>query len=153
MKRTTFVLGVLSVMLFFTSCKKEDLPVPESSNIIFTDNPPDALFTSGTPYGTSYQGWLDSSINQSKNQGYRCILDPWNQPYDCGYWFIVPARKYWGLLGDKIYVSQSREWYATSPNVYLLALDVIQRKKTGIAQLCFNCPNGVGTNNTITYVQ
>jgi hypothetical protein len=149
------IICAIALFLFlFTSCKKEELlPEPEPS-IIATDNPPASLFPYGTPYGQSNQVWVDSAMfSKAKLQGNMCNFDPWTgQSFDCGLWYLVPAKKFWGILGDKIYVSQSMDWYATSPNVYLQTNDVMRRKKSGIGSSCVNCQNPVGTY-MITWVQ
>ncbi len=152
MKKVFFSLAV-SCLIVLVSCTKETFPEPKS-NIIFTDDPPTTLFSAGTPYGVTHSSWIDTmTINTAKQQGYHCINNNGNS-YDCGQWYVVSARKYWGIIGDKIYVSKSKDWYAISPNVFLQALSIVRSKATGIGQLClWGCQNPLGLPGMITWVQ
>lgn len=150
MKRI-FFLGLTVVILIFTSCTKEKIVVEQ--NIVYTDNPPPVLFPPGTPYGNTYEVWIDSDLfNEKKNNGNLCNYDQMNGTwYDCGFWYSIPAKKYWGILNEKIYVSKSKDWHAVSPNAFVQLFDVIERKKTAIGSMCQNCPNPIGVNNMLTW--
>ncbi|HSE56545.1 MAG TPA: hypothetical protein VLB02_00435 [Candidatus Paceibacterota bacterium] len=152
---------ILLAMVFIaslTSCHKEisEPTPPIQSGIVKTDNPPASLFSS-TPYGNTRYCWIDSgSINQSRAQGQGdlCSWDNYSGTwYDCGLWQLMPVRKYWGIINGVIYLSESKDWYAISPNIFLKAYKIVQSRKTGIGELYAGYQNPIGTPFTIGHVQ
>ncbi len=142
----SFFLLFSAVILFASCSKKEQIIVPES-NVKSTDKPPKELFAPGAAYGQTYRVWVDSALVLD------AIIMPWQcswssgTPADCGYWYIVPVKKYWGIMNGYTYVSNSIDWIQISPNnEYIQMLDAVKRKGTAIGYLCNNCNGPWGPN-------
>ncbi len=152
MKKVIF--GMLLIVIAFSTACKKDVPVsPEP--IIYTDSPPASLFAPGAPYGITYNCWVDNkSISAAKIQNYLCNYDYYSGTwYDCGNWFLLPVKKYWGIIDNVIYVSNTQDWHSISPNTFIQASDVVKRKSTGVGQICNGCPNPLGAPGMVSYVQ
>lgn len=146
MKNLVFLFAVLFIVVF-TSCEKKEELKP---GIVYTNNPPEKIFGNNV-YASVNKCWLEESdfTISAKNLGWKSnqYWDEQGQKfvyYDSGEWHLVLARKFWGIMGGIIYLSESKDWYVMSPQNYLNGWNMVQEKGTIIGYSCTGCQNPFG---------
>lgn len=128
MKKFLF-FTVISVSFLFsltalTSCTKERI----QSAIVYTDNPPKELWSPNQNYLQTYFGYVEKKDFVTEKKGY------FNSCYNCtnvywqaGNWYSMKVRKYYGMMNEKIYISNSFESAAVFSETLLDIQDVMTR--------------------------
>lgn len=148
MKNLVFLLPALFIItLSFSSCEKDEELKP---GIVYTNNPPEEIFGDNV-YANTNKCWLETTdlTASAKNLGWNenQYYDEYNQrfvSYDSGDWYLVPARKFWGIMNGIIYLSESQDWYVINPQNYLEGWNNVKIKKTIIGYICTGCQNPFG---------
>jgi len=136
MKKMIAFLAMTS--LFFVGCKK-DAPIVET--IVRTDDPPRDMFETNQ-YSVTYKVFVEATdVDKAIKQGYYCNYDQNGRPYDCGDYYKMPAKKYWGFYKGQTYVSQNWNWYILRANTLLDAQNAIRKKDAAIGYWCNGCQN------------
>lgn len=137
MKKVFAVMAILS--LFAQSCKK-DAPVAPVETVIYTDTPPRDMFDDGQ-YLSTYRVYIETADTDSATKkGYGCFYDNnTGQQRDCSQWYLLSAKKYWGIFQGKVYVSKSKNWYVLQANVVLDAENNAKKKGAAIGYTCDGC--------------
>jgi hypothetical protein len=144
------LLVVMMSLTLFSSCQKEDEIIP---GIIYTNDPPEEIFGNSI-YATTNKCWIEKNdfTISAKNLGWN-TNQFWDQErqyyvsYDSGEWYLVPARKYWGIMNGIIYLSESKDWYVMSPQNYLDGWNNVQKKNTIVGYSCTGCQNPFGKSS------
>ena len=128
------IIFLLSLSTGVSSCKKDDL----RPGIVYTDYPPQELFTNGITYGESYKCWVEgedfkkaTERGNGCNENYDHYTGAKNY-YDCGVWRTVMVRKVYGIMKGIIYLSESKSRLLISPDNYNKGRDIADKKITVI---------------------
>lgn len=133
------------------SCQEDELPsiVP---GIIYTNDPPEELFSDDPLYANTRQCWLEfSDFENAKSLGYNSNSyyseedESWEY-YNSGEWYQISARKFWGICDGLIYLSESKDWYIINPNNFIDGKNLIKDRKTLIGHICNGCRNPFDSN-------
>lgn len=149
MKKFFLLITVLFIFsLSFVSCQKDEL----EPGIVYTNNPPESLFSNG--YANTQKIWVESITSAKKIKGEEQFCDSYYNnntgewiSRDCGIWRLIPARKYWGIQGGIIYLSESTDWYIIRPNDYLYLFESVSKRQTVIAHFWTGNQNPFGMTN------
>jgi len=136
MKKLSFLLFVIFSLAILSSCKDDEV----KPGIIYTDNPPKDLFFQEYNYANSYRGWINQTdILQIRKRGNGCTYysDENGKQYsnECGEWELIQVRKYWGIINGVVYLSQSKEWYTLSSEVFVQIKEQVEKRGTLIVYL------------------
>lgn len=152
MKKLVFFFAmIIALSFFFSSCQEDELPtlVP---GIVYTNDPPEELFSDAQLYANSYECWLETadfikakSLGFNNNSYYSDENQSWSY-YDSGEWYQISGRKFWGIIDGIIYLSESKDWYIIRPEDFVYGKRLIQDRKTMIAYICNGCENPFSTN-------
>lgn len=122
---------IIAGLFSLTSCTKE---IIADEAIIYTDEPPKELWGLNEIYKETDKGFLSiTETETAENKGYGCNV--WFDQntgeatyYQCGKWYLIPFKKYWGIKDGKLYVSKSTEMAAIFGETLLDVQDNIKRK-------------------------
>ena len=159
MRKSSFwAMFIAIVALASTSCNKTGTEVKQVAieTVSYTDDPPKELFGVNETYATARTAYLtDTSITNAEYKGERCNgYDPTTgQCQDRDFWYLVPARKFWGIYKAKIYISISKDWYGVRVSTLEQGKEKIKRTGSATAWICRQCQNPFGTDNYISGIQ
>lgn len=155
MKKILFS-AFIAFMFVATSCTKEPIEIYTDANE-YTDTPPAALFDRYTDYGTIQNYWIDKTVIDSFTVKNACqFWTNWNGDthYDnCGDWRRISAYVYWGRINGKNYFSAGKNYVWISPDAFLRAGEIVNRRKDAIGEYCEGCNLTTGSKGLISWVR
>lgn len=153
MKKMIAVMGIVLVSTCFVSCKKDAPPVVEDP-IVRTDDPPKEMFPE-SEYALTTETYIEEEdIKSIIKKGRACFWDNYsNTLRDCGDWYLLSAKKYWGIYQGKVYISKSKDWYVIQAEKVLNAQAAVQNKGAAIGQTCNSCEHPFTNYGWISWVQ
>jgi hypothetical protein len=136
-----FYAIIIALLFFsvvvFSSCEDQTI----EPGIIYTDTPPENLFSGNSNYAVTNKVWVDySSIALVKEKGYGCnywIDENTGEQIssDCGKWKIIQCPKYWGMLNGIHYISNSMDWYVVTQQTFTEIEDLIKKRGVMISYM------------------
>lgn len=150
MKKTIIFIFVIFSVFSMPSCVFPDYE--EEPGIVYTDTPPESLFSDGRSYAQTFQVWVEKEyLEESKDLGRICWSEisqnenGANSVMNCANWYAVPARKFWGIKNGYTYVS-SIGWYVVNDQIYLTLEKRCKENGTVLADICPGCSSPLGND-------